>query len=409
MEEGGEIGPYYNASSKDHLATILDLVEVREPMKNKQWLVSGFNGFGQFKFENKRKLLQFEDFQLPLNNNNAEVLIACSWNCLAIANEQTLYLQGFISESPNTVKTIKTSDTIKAIALCDKYCLILQKNGKVYKLLQNKEDDLREIVFQTSPTTTTFPQKRYIFGEIKKKSENLLEIAHIACGNNITIAISTTNAVFSATTQIYQFPKHQRIKQLKCGFEHALVLTTNGDIYGWGNGLRGQLGFEVLRVEEIPSLIEALAGVKITFIACGGWHSAAISAFGDLYMWGFNSNGQLGLRVYKEASSLLKEPTVYPLPQLIDLPVCECCEKLKDNRLELNCSPIKVEAGGRHTIIQMNCGSIYACGWNAYGQLGLADDKEYCDNFKFVIKLEDEIKMFNKQIICGNWCTIIEK
>lgn len=61
MEEGGvEIGPYYKACNQDHLATVTCTSDSREEKCVKQSLVCGFNGFGQFNFQNKRKLLQFE-------------------------------------------------------------------------------------------------------------------------------------------------------------------------------------------------------------------------------------------------------------------------------------------------------------------------------------------------------------
>lgn len=76
--------------------------------------------------------------------------------------------------------------------------------------------------------------------------------------------------------------------------------------------------------------------------------------------------------------------------------------------VESSCYPIKVAAGGRHTILKINCGSIIASGWNTYGQLGLTKSQQYCDNFEYVLKL-DENNAQNTQIICGNWCTLIQK
>lgn len=180
-------------------------------------------------------LILFSEFQIHPTITNADILMTCSWNCLAIANDCSLILQGFISNFQKSVKTIHTETTIKYIDICDKFCLVLLENGKVYKLLLGFGDELKEITFQAS-LKPLIPQKRSIFGKCKVIKSHL-EITNIACGNNITIAVSTTNAVFSGTTQIYQFPKHQRTKQLKCGFEHALLLTTNGDIYAWGHGL----------------------------------------------------------------------------------------------------------------------------------------------------------------------------
>lgn len=160
--------------------------------------------------------------------------MACSWSCLAIADDCNLKLQGFCAHTPNSVKFIKTETPSKSIAICDKYCLILLENGKVCKILNENPDRLEQIVFQRN-LKTIIPQKRNISGNFK--CENALEISHIACGNNIAVAISKTNEIFNGVTEIYKFPNHENLRQLVCGVEHALLLTANGDIYAWGNGL----------------------------------------------------------------------------------------------------------------------------------------------------------------------------
>jgi len=58
---------------------------------------------------------------------------------------------------------------------------------------------------------------------------------------------------------------------------------------------RGQLGHGDLESEqEIARRVDALAGLCVTLVAAGGWHSAAITEWGDLYTWGWNHSGQLG-------------------------------------------------------------------------------------------------------------------
>lgn len=339
--------------------------------------------------------------------------VAISWSYTAYATGNQLRLRGCLSGTPNSTLSLEISGSIVQLAACDRFCLVLCENGKLYKVRAENDAQLQEVKLEAE--VQALPQKRTIFGKLKSTSAQTahIYITHIACGSNINVAISETNAVYSVPSKIHQFPKHFRVKQLQSGFEHALLLSANGDVYSWGNGFRGQLGHDVLRLEETPVLIEALAGIKINFIAAGGWHSAAISAFGDLYAWGFNSNGQLGIRMFKPGSSGgLKQPTVFTLPQIVELPVCKCLRKKasveSDDGLEIakeECTPLRVYAGARHTLLQMNCGVLYATGWNAYGQLGLGRKVEYCDEFEHVECEGDSLS--DMRVVCGAWCTVI--
>jgi alpha-tubulin suppressor-like RCC1 family protein len=47
--------------------------------------------------------------------------------------------------------------------------------------------------------------------------------------------------------------------------------------------------------ETIPERIPALGGLNIIQIDCGKWHNVALTSEGDLYVWGWNKYGQLGL------------------------------------------------------------------------------------------------------------------
>ena len=121
-----------------------------------------------------------------------------------------------------------------------------------------------------------------------------------------------------------------------CG-PHVLLLTVKGHVYSWGSNGYGELGHGRTSVYEgTPKLIDdlQLSGVMITHIACGGFHSLALSNSGEViivktcglvfkycihvyslnyvyyifiiilsqicdytvqvYSWGFNNCGQLG-------------------------------------------------------------------------------------------------------------------
>lgn len=72
-------------------------------------------------------------------------------------------------------------------------------------------------------------------------------------------------------------------------------------MYVWGYGLLGkgpevQLSYKPL---NIPPILfgrnDFQPNSKVVSIFCGMGHMAAVTNFGDLYMWGKNRNGCLGL------------------------------------------------------------------------------------------------------------------
>ena len=65
------------------------------------------------------------------------------------------------------------------------------------------------------------------------------------------------------------------------GGKHCLALSADGEVYSWGEGDDGKLGHGNKTSADRPRVIEALRGKDISFIACGGAHSAAITATGN--------------------------------------------------------------------------------------------------------------------------------
>ncbi|KAH7521117.1 hypothetical protein JRO89_XSUnG0110100 [Xanthoceras sorbifolium] len=68
-----------------------------------------------------------------------------------------------------------------------------------------------------------------------------------------------------------------RIIQIACGGYHSLALTDEGKVLSWGYGGHGQLGHSSTLNQKIPVMIEALADDHVIYIACGGSSSAAIT------------------------------------------------------------------------------------------------------------------------------------
>jgi len=85
--------------------------------------------------------------------------------------------------------------------------------------------------------------------------------------------------------------------QVACGGRHTLVLSAHGEVWSCGCNVHGQLGhgtsFGHSPLYQMKQ-VSAIADIAIVQIACGGAHSAAVSAEAVLYTWGKNLNGQLG-------------------------------------------------------------------------------------------------------------------
>lgn len=66
------------------------------------------------------------------------------------------------------------------------------------------------------------------------------------------------------------------------GAFHNLALTSAGDVLAWGNGGYGQLGQGDTHNRPTPSVVHGLRGLRITQLAAGGWHSAALTEDGQV-------------------------------------------------------------------------------------------------------------------------------
>jgi alpha-tubulin suppressor-like RCC1 family protein len=90
------------------------------------------------------------------------------------------------------------------------------------------------------------------------------------------------------------------------------------------------------------------AGSEWAAVFAGQYHTMAFKDDGSLWVWGYNSDGQLGIGNYDTY-------------QLVPVQMSAAADWAL------------VECGGYHTMGLKADGSLWAWGWNTYGQLGLGD------------------------------------
>lgn len=98
-----------------------------------------------------------------------------------------------------------------------------------------------------------------------------------------------------------------KIARIAAGYYHSLALTEGGELYAWGD-CKG------LPATRLPTRVEQVPGL-ITYIAAGAFASAAVTEDGRLWTWGDNNRHALGHA--GEAQAVIPSPVA----SLAGLPV----------------------------------------------------------------------------------------
>jgi len=88
------------------------------------------------------------------------------------------------------------------------------------------------------------------------------------------------------------FPDGVRIVQVSAYQDHALALDSDGGVWSWGRGHRGQLGDGTMSDRSTPSPLSV--GVAAASVTAGQEQSFAVTVEGNVLAWGANDRGQLG-------------------------------------------------------------------------------------------------------------------
>ena len=183
-------------------------------------------------------------------------------------------------------------------------------------------------------------------------------------------------AAWSETTELLPNLRNVKVIQIACGEFHSLALAENGDLYTWGMGFEGQLGLSSqYKVASSPKYLRFFFRKPVKFITCGHNYSLAITQSCELYGWGENKLGQLGLGKIQ----IVDTPTrIDILDKYGEQEGCATSESLVNNKLGrvYTEKPLKacyVSAGYSHTCVVTEEGYPVTFGLNIYGQLGLGN------------------------------------
>ena len=148
------------------------------------------------------------------------------------------------------------------------------------------------------------------------------------------------------------------VLMVACGFQFTVILTLEKQVWSCGLGVDGSLGQNDRESRNSFTQIDHQrfgAGATVTMVAVGHRHSMALTrtTAGDtLWTWGSNTDGQLG---HGDGADLLV-PVAIPAATFGDVSV------------------VSMDGGSGHTLVVTADGSLWGCGSDAFGQLGLHVD-----------------------------------
>ena len=103
------------------------------------------------------------------------------------------------------------------------------------------------------------------------------------------------------------------------GASHVGAWSSGGDLFVWGFNLCGQLGLGDFKARSQPEIVYSFQeGIQIQQAACGENHLAARTSEGALYTWGHIADGRLGLSVRERVGAkTASEAHYFPAPTIV--------------------------------------------------------------------------------------------
>jgi len=317
----------------------------------------GFSECGSHGHEEKQI-----DLPTQINNLSNIVMISCgAYHTLCLNNDGNVFSFGYNNDGQ--LGTGKDYDELQQTFIPQKINLPACKQvscGASFSICLTEDNRVYSF---GSAFTGLGNNNKYLIPQLIPDFDN---IDFIICGSNHCICKTYNNEFYSWGSNEYGqlgqgnnnslyipiqcFTWPDNIIDIKPSYQHTLLLTSKGQVYSFGNNNKGQLGLndENIKTINIPTLIEDIP--EIQRIECGNNHSMCIDINDNLWVFGDNFFGQLGLGDTKNRFKPILHPT---LKGIID-----------------------ISSNGNHTFFKIFGNKIYAFGKNNHSQLGITTQNE---------------------------------
>lgn len=242
------------------------------------------------------------------------------------------------------------NDVPLKISCGDEHTALVTENGKLFMFGSNNWGQL-------GLGTKTTVNKPTCVKDLKSERVKL-----VACGRTHTLVYTSCGNLYASggnnegqlglgdcedRTSFHLvdfFSKHEPIKIIAAGSNISAALTQDGKLYMWGDNSEGQIGLGKESNALTPH--EVSVGKQVSWVSCGYYHSAFVTVDGALFTFGERDSGKLGLTTEKLAN--------HRVPQQVT--------GISDKVVQVVC-------GGGHTVA-LTEHELYSFGLGQFGQLG---------------------------------------
>lgn len=147
------------------------------------------------------------------------------------------------------------------------------------------------------------------------------------------------------------------VKSVFAGAQHSMVLTNDGDVFGWGSNNLGQVGASVEEKVLLPIRVSALDELlvendAVDQIMTGANHTLLLTHMKKVISWGSNNYNQVGNGLVAPQKTPLQINNYFS-------------DFLENEEIE------SIAVGGNHNLVLSNKTKVRGWGGNQYGQVGL--------------------------------------
>ena len=330
---------------------------------------------------------------------------------LLLSKQGVVYGWGLWGEGSNVTlskKLITPTDISSSITLNDneefiniysgeQHSLFLTSHGRVFGIGSGEKRQLgyNDYIFKANPVEIT---------DIFPLQENEI-IKDIACGDDFNVCLTSLNRVLTwglnedgqlgvnsdideslvyDITDKFILQDGDFIKSVSCGASHSIALSNNGYVYAWGSNKFGQLGIPGSYYLDSPTHIESITD-SVVKIATGRYTSYVITNQSQLFGFGSDSYGQLA--TCKPILTSNKKETPYLMNSGFAL--------ANDEYI------VDITSGYYYAIVKTNLNNYFSFGQNSSGQL--ANGSTLSTSIPFKIDYKNSIDALDEivSISCG--------